>query len=167
MSSRSSATLILQQRFRELNEHQSEMYCVGLVDNDVFHWRVTLFGPPDSLYAGGIYPAELIFKDDFPYSPPEMYFKYPMHHVNIDAETGKVCISTLHNPGDDPTGYEDSGMRWLPSYSIDAILQGVLSILSEPNWESVYNVAASRDHNTDPKAYARKVRKLARDSAEC
>jgi hypothetical protein len=31
---------------------------------------------------------------------------------------GRVCISILHNPGDDPNGYETAAERWSPVQSV-------------------------------------------------
>lgn len=31
---------------------------------------------------------------------------------------GRVCISILHSPGDDPHGYEQASERWLPIHTV-------------------------------------------------
>ena len=31
---------------------------------------------------------------------------------------GRVCISILHNPGDDPHGYEKAAERWSPVHTV-------------------------------------------------
>ena len=54
-----------------------------------------------------------------------------------------VCISILHEPGDDQYGYEDAGMRWLPIHTIETILISVISMLADPNDESPANVEAA------------------------
>jgi hypothetical protein len=41
---------------------------------------------------------------------------------------GRVCISILHPPGEDPTGYESSSERWSPVQSIEKILISVVSV---------------------------------------
>ena len=43
---------------------------------------------------------------------------------------GRVCISILHSPGDDPTGYESSSERWSPVQSVEKILLSVVSMLT-------------------------------------
>lgn len=43
---------------------------------------------------------------------------------------GRVCISILHAPGDDPMGYETSAERWSPVQSVEKILLSVVSILA-------------------------------------
>ena len=43
---------------------------------------------------------------------------------------GRVCISILHSPGDDPLGYETSAERWSPVQSVEKILLSVVSMLA-------------------------------------
>ena len=46
---------------------------------------------------------------------------------------GRVCISILHAPGDDPMGYESSAERWSPVQSVEKILLSVVSMLAGEN----------------------------------
>ena len=43
---------------------------------------------------------------------------------------GRVCISILHTPGEDPLGYESATERWSPVQSIEKILLSVVSMLA-------------------------------------
>jgi len=43
---------------------------------------------------------------------------------------GRVCISILHTPGEDPLGYESPAERWSPVQSIEKILLSVVSMLA-------------------------------------
>lgn len=47
---------------------------------------------------------------------------------------GRVCISILHAPGDDPMGYETSAERWSPVQSVEKILLSVVSMLAGENY---------------------------------
>ena len=59
---------------------------------------------------------------------------------------GNVCISILHEPGEDKWGYERAEERWLPVHTVETILISVISMLADPNDESPANVdAAVRD----------------------
>jgi len=51
-------------------------------------------------------------------------------HVRIVYADGRVCISILHAPGDDPMGYESSSERWSPVQSVEKILLSVVSMLA-------------------------------------
>jgi len=56
---------------------------------------------------------------------------------------GYVCISILHEPGDDKWGYESASERWLPVHTVETILISVISMLADPNDESPANVDAA------------------------
>lgn len=104
---------------------ESYKYNVGDVVNILFAFR----GPEGTCFEGGIFPAKLVFPPDYPLSPPKMQFICEMFHPNIYAD-GRVCISILHAPGDDPMGYESSAERWSPVQSVEKILLSVVSMLA-------------------------------------
>lgn len=71
-----------------------------------------------------------------------MKFLTEIWHPNID-KVGNVCISILHEPGDDRFGYEKAAERWLPVHTVETILISVISMLADPNFESPANVDAA------------------------
>ncbi|OHT14151.1 Ubiquitin-conjugating enzyme E2 15 [Tritrichomonas foetus] len=159
----SAASRILKKQFRELQSDPASGFSAGLVNDDIFKWRVTLIGPPNTPYEGGVFPAVLDFPDDYPNIPPKMKFICPMYHPNI-RETGEVCISILHPPGEDIYEYEDRSERWLPIHTVESILLSVISMLSDPNCESPENVDAAKTFKNDQREYMRKVRKTVEQS---
>ena len=63
-------------------------------------------------------------------------------------KNGDVCISILHDPGDDKYGYESASERWLPVHTVATIALSVISMLADPNDSSPANVdAAVRKRN--------------------
>ena len=64
-------------------------------------------------------------------------------HLKIVDKNGDVCISILHEPGDDKYGYEKAAERWLPVHTVETILLSVISMLADPNYESPANVDAA------------------------
>ncbi len=75
-----------------------------------------------------------------------------------------MCISILHPPGDDPTGYEQSSERWSPVQSIEKILISVVSMLAEPNDESPANVDAAKMYRENISKFNEVARKSVRKS---
>lgn len=110
-------------------------------EDNVFHWDCLIMGPKDTPYEGGIFNAQLEFPRDYPLSPPKMVFTPSILHPNV-YPNGEVCISILHQPGNDPNQYELAEERWSPVQSIEKILLSVMSMLSEPNIESGANIDA-------------------------
>ncbi|KAF7474125.1 Hypothetical predicted protein [Marmota monax] len=120
-------------------------------------------GPEDTCFEFGVFPAILSFPLDYPLSPPKMRFTCEMFHPNIYPD-GRVCISILHAPGDDPMGYESSAERWSPVQSVEKILLSVVSMLAEPNDESGANVDASKMWRDDREQFYRIARQIVQKS---
>lgn len=59
------------------------------------------------------------------------------------AKNGDVCISILHEPGEDKFGYEKPEERWLPIHTVETIMISVISMLADPNGDSPANVDAA------------------------
>ena len=79
---------------------------------------------------------------------------------------GRVCISILHNPGDDPHGYEDAGERWSPVQTVETIMLSIISMLSDPNDQSPANIDAAKEWREDYPAFKKRVAKCVRKSQE-
>ncbi|VDO03074.1 unnamed protein product [Rodentolepis nana] len=148
----SASSLLLRKQLNDLNKNGTEGFSAGLIDDDnIFRWQVLIMGPADTIYDGGCFKALLEFPQDYPNRPPKMQFITDMWHPNISA-TGNVCISILHDPGEDRFGYERPEERWLPVHTVESIIMSVISMLAEPNPDSPANVdAAGNISESDPR----------------
>lgn len=63
--------------------------------------------------------------------------------IYLVSKTGDVCISILHDPGEDKYGYERPEERWLPIHTVETIMVSVISMLADPNDESPANLDAA------------------------
>jgi ubiquitin-conjugating enzyme E2 G1 len=134
--------LLLKRQLMDLQKTPVEGFSAGLIDDsDFYKWEVLIMGPPDTLYEGGFFKAHLNFPKEYPQRPPKMKFISEMWHPNIDVN-GDVCISILHEPGEDKWGYERPEERWLPIHTVETIIMSVISMLADPNDESPANVDA-------------------------
>lgn len=157
---------MLMTQLKELRIHPIDGFSAGLrEDSNPFLWDAVLMGPSGTPYEGGMFKASLEFTQEYPNMPPTMKFQSTMWHPNVYSD-GRVCISILHNPGDDAMGYESAAERWTPVHTVTTILLSVLSMLSTPNDESPANVEAAIQWRNDIKGYNRKLQQLARKSME-
>jgi ubiquitin-conjugating enzyme E2 G1 len=116
--SESQASLLLRKQLKDISRNPVDGFSAGLVDDcNVFEWNVTIIGPPDTLYEGGYFNAIMSFPPNYPNSPPSVRFTSEMWHPNVYPD-GRVCISILHAPGDDPNGYELASERWSPVHTV-------------------------------------------------
>jgi len=160
------ASLLLRKQLAELNKNPVEGFSAGLIDDDdIYRWEVLIIGPPDTLYEGGFFKCHLLFPREYPLKPPVLRCLTEMWHPNIDKE-GKVCISILHEPGDDRFGYEKASERWLPIHTVETILISVISMLADPNDESPANVDAAKEWRDSYPEFKKKVARCVRKSQE-
>ncbi len=138
---------------------------IGMIEDNAFQWDVTVLGPKDSPYEGGIFNAKITFPENFPLYPPEFKFNTEIFHPNI-YDGGKVCISILHPPGDDKWGYEKAEERWRPVHSVNSIIISIISLLSAPNDESPANIDAGKIWREDKVKFQQIVNDCVRKSLE-
>ena len=161
-----SSSRLLKKQLAELNRNPVDGFSAGLIDeNNIYNWEVLLMGPPETLYDGGYFKAHLSFPIEYPFRPPTLKFITKIWHPNIGMD-GKVCISILHEPGNDNMGYEQACERWLPIHTAETIMISVMSMLGVPNDESPANVDAAKQWREDLPGYKRKVRQCVRQSEE-
>lgn len=80
-------TSLLQKQLKQLAKGAVDGVEVWLPEDDLLHWGLTIEGPPDTLYEGGLFRAELNFPVTFPDQPPNMKF--------TGKQKGKSFISSL------------------------------------------------------------------------
>ncbi|KAJ9698375.1 hypothetical protein PVL29_007451 [Vitis rotundifolia] len=142
-ASTTQGSLLLQKQLKDLCKNPVDGFSAGLVDeSNIFEWSVTIIGPPDTLYDGGFFNAIMSFPPNYPNSPPTVKFTSEVWHPNVYPD-GRVCISILHPPGEDPNGYELASERWMPIHTVESIVLSIISMLSSPNDESPANIEAA------------------------
>jgi ubiquitin-protein ligase len=132
----------LQNEYKQYLKEPNTYYSISIDNNNFLKWNIILLGPPETIFEGGFYNCQLEFTKDYPNKPPLFKFIDNLFHPNI-YPNGKVCMSILHE-GIDTTGYENISERWNPSHSVNSILMSLLSILTEPNFESSANIDATQ-----------------------
>ncbi|KAI3983075.1 hypothetical protein MKX01_035356 [Papaver californicum] len=166
MAENTQASLLLAKQLKDLLKNPVDGFYAGLVNDDnMFEWSLTIIGPPGTLYDGGFFNAVMNFPANYPNSPPTVKFVSDMWHPNVYPD-GKVCISILHAPGDDPHGYELSSERWMPIHTVESIVLSIISMLSSPNDESPANVDAAIEWRDKRGDFVKKVKRIVRRSQE-
>jgi len=164
-SDASQASLLLRRQLMEFSKQANDGFSAGLVGDDIFNWEVIVIGPPETLYEGGYFKANLKFPKEYPMKPPKMKFISKIWHPNVH-DNGEVCISILHDPGDDKYGYEKASERWLPVHTVETILVSVISMLADPNDESPANIDAAKMWRENRKEFKKRVARCVRQTQE-
>lgn len=134
---------------KELEEFRTEPICscgvtVGLINpNDVFKWQITMTGPSDTPYAGGLFILHAEFPDNYPNSAPKIKFTNKMYHLNVDND-GNVCISTLS--------------RWAKGTTMAEVLTLIFALFYKQNPESSFYNDRAELFKTNKKDFDKNAR---------
>ncbi|KAJ2902459.1 Ubiquitin-conjugating enzyme E2-20 kDa [Zalerion maritima] len=121
-------------------------------DGNLTSWKATIVGPDDTPYAKLTLRLSMNFPHNYPYHPPQVLFKTPIYHPNVDF-SGRICLDILKD-------------KWTPAYNIETILLSLQSLLGEPNNSSPLNGEAAELWDKDMEEFKRKVAARHRDIEE-
>ena len=115
--------------------------------------RYGIPGKKGTPWEGGLYKGQIIFKDDFPTTPPKVKFVPPLFHPNV-YPSGTVCLSIL-----------DEEKDWRPALTIKQILLGIQDLLNDPNIKDPAQAEAYTCFCQNRADYEKRVRAQARAMA--
>ncbi|KAH8296121.1 hypothetical protein KR054_002003, partial [Drosophila jambulina] len=109
----------LRRELRDFQQGPQEGCTIEVVNDNMFHWRASIPGPPDTPYSGGQFHLDVHFGQNYPFSPPKIFFLTKIYHCNI-AANGYICLDIL-------------GREWSPALSVAKVLLSIISLLADPN----------------------------------
>ena len=105
--------------YKDINQNPIENCSAGPIDDDMTHWKATIFGPADTPYQNGVFDLDIKFTDEYPFKPPIIRFVTPIYHCNVNSRGG-ICLDILKN-------------NWSPALTVNKLLMSICSLLAEPN----------------------------------
>ena len=116
---------------------------ITAIKGDVFHWQMTMLGPQDTPYAGGLFYLTADFPDDYPDHGPEVKFVNRMYHLNVDSN-GHVCINTLSS--------------WTKGTTMTEVLSLIFALFYKQNPKSAYDSKMAKLFIQDRQTFDKNVR---------
>lgn len=111
----------IRKELKDFNENPPENCSAGPIsDDDLLKWQAAFLGPPNSPYEGGIFFLSIKFPNNYPFSPPDVSFKTPVYHCNIN-DSGYICLDII-KPGE-----------WSPALTVSSLMVSIISLLTDPN----------------------------------
>lgn len=83
------------------------------------YFMVTIQGPPQSCYEGGLFRLELFLPEEYPMKPPKVRFLTRIYHPNVD-KVGRICLDIIKD-------------KWSPALLINKVLLSIQILMSSPN----------------------------------
>ena len=117
---------------------------VGLENKDIFHWKISLAGPVDTPYAGGMFFLTAAFNEDYPEKKPEVRFINKIYHLNVSPTNGHICISTLN--------------EWKPKTPMVDVISAIFALFYDQNPKSPYSGEMAREYEHERNKFNQKAR---------
>ncbi len=126
---------------------------VGLIDESYYHWKFTLAPPKDTCYKGGLFIANAHFPSDYPNSPPEIVFKTPIYHANVNPFAPKEI-------GGESLGHLRISILncWNPKYKMKEVLLNICSLFYMVNLNRAYGEEIIKEYEENIAVYFEKVK---------
>ena len=118
---------------------------VGLVDkNNIFKWKLSLAGPSDTPYAGGMFFLTVDFPTNYPIGKPEVKFTNKIYHLNVSPNSGHICISTLNH--------------WVAKTPMVDVISSIFALFYDQNPDSPYDHKMAKEYSHNRKEFDKKAR---------
>lgn len=112
----------IQREFLLFNNDPIENCSGGpICDNDLYNWQVTIMGPIDSPYCGGIFFINIKYPREYPFRAPQFVMTTRIFHPNV-YEKGKICCCVFGQDGND----------WNPAWTIREALSAIIESMKNP-----------------------------------
>jgi ubiquitin-conjugating enzyme E2 Z len=115
---------------------------------NIFNVKILMIGDEDTPYEFGIFYFNLVFPENYPYSPPNMKFITSNGKTRFNPNLyigGKICISLLNTW---------QGPKWTACNTLKSILLSIKSMILGTRYplenEPGYELSASKKKTLDP-----------------
>jgi len=106
----------IQRELKEFIKSPPPGLSVKISGKNVRLWIITLTMPENTIYANEVYKLRVQFPNDYPTSPPSVYFLSPTPRHEHVYTNGDICLSLL-------------GKDWRPIMTASSIAGSIMSIL--------------------------------------
>ena len=148
------------------DEELKGLGCQFQMENNYFIWRVTLKGPENTPYQGGIFTIRITFPNNYPKAGPEFRFLNQIYHLNVDftdqTKLGHICLNFLNE-------WTTTGrVLEKPCYGVKQALIDIFCLFYNQNIDSAYSPKMAQEYqnnrnqfNSKAKEYTQKYAKSA------
>ena len=129
----------------------------GLENNNMFTWRITMVGPRNTPYEGGLFTILAIFPNDYPNHGPEFKFVNRIYHLNVDFKNpdsiGHICINSINE-------WRITGkVKNKPFYTVKQALFDIFCLFYNQGVEGAYDEKMAELYRKDPNRFNEEARK--------
>ena len=129
------------------DEELKGLGCQFQMENNYFVWRVTLKGPENTPYQGGIFTIRITFPNNYPKAGPEFRFLNQIYHLNVDftdqTKLGHICLNFLNE-------WTSTGrVVEKPCYGVKQALIDIFCLFYNQNIDSAYSPKMAQEYQNN------------------
>ena len=114
------------------------------VENNFNVWKVSMLGPQNTPYAGGVFTIKVYFPQDYPNKGAEFRFVNKIYHLNVDWKNkdslGHICLSSLNE------WHTTGKVKTKPCYGVKQALFDIFCLFYNQGIDSPYDEAIAEQY---------------------
>ena len=150
----------LKEEFRDIKNNPilNIVATVGLPDeNNFFEWRLSIIGPRDTPYNGGLFYLTLKFPENYPSYPPKVAFDTPIYHINVASIGGGSILG-------EPASLTIL-RAWSPNFKVRDIIISIYSLFYMNNIDCELSHVMAEEFRNNKPLYEEKIKYFTRKYA--
>ena len=114
------------------------------VENNFNVWKVSMLGPQNTPYAGGVFTIKVYFHQEYPNKGAEFRFVNKIYHLNVDWKNkdtyGHICLSSLNE------WHTTGKVKAKPCYGVKQALFDIFCLFYNQGIDSPYDEAIAEQY---------------------
>ena len=137
------------QREFNLCQNDSDLTQIGCSfgleqENNFNVWKVSMLGPQNTPYQGGVFIIKVYFPNEYPSKGAEFRFTNKIYHLNVDWKNqnslGHICLSSLNE------WHTTGRVKAKPCYGVKQALFDIFCLFYNQGIESPYDEAIAKQY---------------------
>ena len=132
-------------------------------ENNYNVWKVSMLGPQNTPYAGGVFQIKVYFPSDYPKKGAEFRFVNKIYHLNVDWKNkdslGHICLSTLNE------WHTTGKVKSKPCYGVKQALFDIFCLFYNKGVDSPYDEAIAEQYKNKRQEFDALALKWTKDYA--
>ena len=114
------------------------------IENNFNVWKVSMLGPQNTPYAGGVFTIKVYFPQEYPNKGAEFRFVNKIYHLNVDWKNkdtyGHICLSSLNE------WHTTGKVKAKPCYGVKQALFDIFCLFYNQGIDSPYDEAIAEQY---------------------
>ena len=127
-----------------------------LENNQINRWIITMVGPKNNPYEGGLFKLRATFPDNYPINGPEIIFINRIYHVNVCSDDsgplGHICVANLNS-------WRSGKVKDYPYYTMKQALFDIFCLFYVHDVKGVFNDKKAKLYISNRDQYEANARK--------